>query len=176
MTDLAGSGRSTITLNRRARYDYDIVESVEAGLVLTGTEIKSIRGRRVSISDAYARPNNGEMWLYNLHIDEYTHAHRNNHDPKRPRKLLLNRDQITKLARQVDQRGLTLIPVPTVHPEPLRQDRAGRRPREKALRQATRTHRTGARARSAGRNRLQQTLTLDISLAVCLHTSTTMSK
>ena len=111
MTDLAGSGRSTITLNRRARYDYDIVESVEAGLVLTGTEIKSIRGRRVSLSDAYARPNNGEMWLYNLHIDEYTHAHRNNHDPKRPRKLLLNRDQITKLARQVDQRGLTLIPV-----------------------------------------------------------------
>ena len=108
---MAGSGRSTITLNRRARYDYDIVESVEAGLVLTGTEIKSIRGRRVSISDAYARPNNGEMWLYNLHIDEYTHAHRNNHDPKRPRKLLLNRDQITKLARQVDQRGLTLIPV-----------------------------------------------------------------
>ena len=108
---MAGSGRSTITLNRRARYDYDIVESVEAGLVLTGTEIKSIRGRRVSLSDAYARPNNGEMWLYNLHIDEYTHAHRNNHDPKRPRKLLLNRDQITKLARQVDQRGLTLIPV-----------------------------------------------------------------
>ena len=108
---MAGSGRSTITLNRRARYDYDIIESVEAGLVLTGTEIKSIRGRRVSLSDAYARPVNGEMWLYNLHIDEYTHAHRNNHDPKRPRKLLLNRDQITKLTRQVDQRGLTLIPV-----------------------------------------------------------------
>ena len=101
---------STITANRRARYDYDIIETVEAGLVLTGTEIKSIRGRRVSLSDAYARPVNDEMWLYNLHVDEYTHAHRNNHNPKRPRKLLLNRDQITKLTRQVDQRGLTLIP------------------------------------------------------------------
>ena len=108
---MARSGRSTITLNRRARYDYDIIESVEAGLVLTGTEIKSIRGRRVSLSDAYARPVDGEMWLYNLHIDEYAYAHRNNHVPKRPRKLLLNRDQITKLTRQVDQRGLTLIPI-----------------------------------------------------------------
>ena len=108
---MSGSGSSTITLNRRARYDFDIIESVEAGLVLTGTEIKSIRGRRVSLSDAYARPVDGEMWLHNLHIDEYAYAHRNNHDPKRPRKLLLNRDQISKLTRQVDQRGLTLIPL-----------------------------------------------------------------
>ena len=108
---MSGSGSSTITLNRRARYDYDIIESVEAGLVLTGTEIKSIRGRRVSLSDAYARPVDGEMWLYNLHIDEYAYAYRNNHVPKRPRKLLLNRDQIRNLTRQVDQRGLTLIPI-----------------------------------------------------------------
>ncbi len=107
---MARSG-STITVNRRARYDYDIIESVEAGLVLTGTEIKSIRGRRVNLSDAYARPVNGEMWLYNLHVAEYAHAHRDNHDPKRPRKLLLNRDQIKDLTRQVEQRGLTLIPL-----------------------------------------------------------------
>ena len=64
-------GNSTITTNRRARYDYDIVDTVEAGLVLTGAEIKSVRGRKVSLSDSYARPANGEMWLHNLHIDEY---------------------------------------------------------------------------------------------------------
>ena len=84
---------------------------MEAGLVLTGTEIKSVRGRKVSLSDAYARPSDGEMWLHNLHIDEYSFAHRNNHDPKRPRKLLLHRDQIAHLSRQVDQRGLTLVPL-----------------------------------------------------------------
>ncbi len=84
---------------------------MEAGIVLTGTEIKSIRDRRVSISDAYARPVDGEMWLYNLHIDEYAPAYRNNHDPKRPRKLLLNRGEISQLARDTDQRGLTLVPL-----------------------------------------------------------------
>ena len=102
---------STITRNRRARYDYDIVDTIEAGLVLTGTEIKSVRDRKVSLSDSYARPSDGEMWLHNLHIDEYAPAHRNNHDPKRPRKLLLHRDQIHQLTRQVDQRGLTLVPL-----------------------------------------------------------------
>ena len=101
----------TITVNRRARYDYDILDSVEAGIALTGTEIKSIRGRRVTLSDAYARPRDGEMWLHNLHIDEYSPAARNNHDPKRPRKLLLHRSQIEDLSRQVEQRGLTIIPL-----------------------------------------------------------------
>ena len=106
------NGRSsTITVNRRARYDYEILDTVEAGLVLTGTEIKSIRARKVSLSDSYARPLNGEMWLNNLHIDEYAPAHRNNHDPKRPRKLLLRRDQISDLSKQIDQRGLTLVPL-----------------------------------------------------------------
>ena len=101
----------TITVNRRARYDYDILDSVEAGIALTGTEIKSIRGRRVTLSDSYARPRDGEMWLHNLHIDEYSPAARNNHDPKRPRKLLLHRSQIEDMSRQVEQRGLTLIPL-----------------------------------------------------------------
>ena len=96
---MSKNGNSTITLNRRARYDYDIVDTIEAGLVLTGTEIKSVRDRKVSLSDSYARPAGGEMWLHNLHIDEYAPAHRNNHDPKRPRKLLLHRDQIFQLAR-----------------------------------------------------------------------------
>lgn len=102
---------STITVNRRARYDYDILDSVEAGMALTGTEIKSIRGRRVNLSDSYARPRDGEMWLHNLHIDEYSPAHRANHDPKRPRKLLLRKKQIAELARATDQRGLTLVPL-----------------------------------------------------------------
>lgn len=101
----------TITVNRRARYDYDILDAVEAGIALTGTEIKSIRGRRVSLSDAYARARDGEMWLHNLHIDEYSPAARNNHDPKRPRKLLLRKKQIAELARASDQRGLTLVPL-----------------------------------------------------------------
>ena len=101
----------TITVNRRARYDYDILDAVEAGIALTGTEIKSIRGRRVSLSDSYARARDGEMWLHNLHIDEYSPAARNNHDPKRPRKLLLRKKQIAELARASDQRGLTLVPL-----------------------------------------------------------------
>ena len=102
---------STVTVNRRARYDYDILDTVEAGLVLSGTEIKSIRGRKVSLSDSYARPTDGEMWLHNLHVDEYSPASRNNHDPKRPRKLLLHRAQIDDLSRQINQRGLTLVPL-----------------------------------------------------------------
>ena len=107
----AAAPSPTITVNRRARYDYDILDAVEAGIALTGTEIKSIRGRRVSLSDAYARARDGEMWLHNLHIDEYSPAARNNHDPKRPRKLLLRKKQIAELARASDQRGLTLVPL-----------------------------------------------------------------
>ena len=103
-------GSSTVTVNRRARYDYDILDTVEAGLVLEGTEIKSIRGHKVSLSDSYARPVDGQMWLHNLHIDEYAPASRYNHDPKRPRKLLLHRAQIDDLSRQIEQRGLTLVP------------------------------------------------------------------
>ena len=106
-----GRQSSTVTVNRRARYDYDILDTVEAGLVLSGTEIKSIRGRKVSLSDSYARPTDGEMWLHNLHVDEYSPASRNNHDPKRPRKLLLHRAQIDDLSRQINQRGLTLVPL-----------------------------------------------------------------
>ena len=103
-------GSSTVTVNRRVRYDYDILDTVEAGLVLEGTEIKSIRGHKVSLSDSYARPVDGQMWLHNLHIDEYAPASRYNHDPKRPRKLLLHRTQIDDLSRQIEQRGLTLVP------------------------------------------------------------------
>ena len=101
----------TITVNRRARYDYEVTESVEAGLVLTGTEIKAIREGRVSLSDSYGKPENGEMWLVNLHIAQYSAGSGENHDPTRRRKLLLRKDQIRRLTKMVSERGLTLVPL-----------------------------------------------------------------
>ncbi|MCL0029342.1 SsrA-binding protein SmpB, partial [Dehalococcoidia bacterium] len=111
MTATRESRGSTIASNRRARYDYEIVDTVEAGLVLFGTEIKSIRAGQVSLSDAYARPDNGELWLENAHIAAYASGNLNNHEPKRRRKLLLHRDQISRMTKQVAERGLTLVPL-----------------------------------------------------------------
>ena len=104
-------GSSVITVNRKARHDYHIQESFEAGVVLKGSEIKSIRAGRVNLSDAYARPENGELWLYNSHIASYDAASYNTHEPKRPRKLLLHRKEIDDLAGKVTQKGLTLVPL-----------------------------------------------------------------
>ena len=105
-------GNRSIAVNRKARYEYDILDSIEAGLVLVGTEIKAIREGRANFSDAYARPDNGEIWLMNAHISQYSASGgQSNHDPKRPRKLLLHKDQIRRLTRQVDERGLTLVPL-----------------------------------------------------------------
>ena len=101
----------TIALNRKARFDYEILDTVEAGLVLTGTEIKSVRDHRVSLSDAYAKPENGELWLVNVHIAPYSSGPSNNHEPKRSRKLLLHKDEIRRLSRQVTERGLTIVPL-----------------------------------------------------------------
>ena len=101
----------TIVTNRRARRNYDVMDTVEAGLVLTGTEIKAIREGRVNLSDAYGKPENGELWLVNAHIAQYSAGSRNNHDPTRPRKLLLHKDEIVRLSRQVSERGLTLVPM-----------------------------------------------------------------
>jgi SsrA-binding protein len=101
----------TITVNRKAYHDYHILESLEAGIALTGTEIKSIRAGRVNIRDAYARPESGELWLVNAHIAAYQAASHFNHDPNRPRKLLLHRRQIDELAGMVSQKGLTLVPL-----------------------------------------------------------------
>jgi SsrA-binding protein len=105
------AGNRTVASNRRARYDYEIVDTVEAGLVLYGTEIKSIRVGQVSLSDAYARPEDGELWLENAHIAAYAAGNLNNHEPKRRRKLLLHRDQILRLTKQVSERGMTLVPL-----------------------------------------------------------------
>jgi SsrA-binding protein len=107
----APKGDRTISVNRRAFHDYDILERYEAGLVLTGSEIKSLRGGRVDFKDAYARPQDGELWLLNTHIPHYEAASIYNHDPDRPRKLLLHRSQIAELAAQVAQKGLTIIPL-----------------------------------------------------------------
>jgi len=101
----------TIAVNRKAYHDYHILESLEAGIVLAGTEIKSIRAGRVNIGDAYARPEGGELWLFNAHIAAYQAASHYNHEPNRPRKLLLHRRQIDELAGMATQKGLTLVPL-----------------------------------------------------------------
>lgn len=100
-----------ITLNRKAYHDYTIEGTIEAGLVLTGTEIKSVREGKVNIRDSYAYPEKGELWLLNSHIAAYQAGNRYNHEPNRPRKLLLHRDEINELAAKVTQKGLTLVPL-----------------------------------------------------------------
>jgi SsrA-binding protein len=104
-------GSSVIALNRKAYHDYHIQESFETGIVLKGSEIKSIRAGKVNLSDAYAKPENGELWLYNSHIASYDAASYNTHEPVRPRKLLLHRKEIDSLAGKVVQKGLTLVPL-----------------------------------------------------------------
>jgi len=105
------SRSGTITVNRKAFHDYEILEKVEAGVILTGTEIKSAREGRVNIRDAYAREDHGELWLFNAHISQYDKGNRNNHEPERPRKLLLHRWQIRDLSDKARQRGGTIVPL-----------------------------------------------------------------
>ena len=104
-------GEETIALNRRARYEYFIDETFEAGLVLTGTEIKSVRARKVNLADAYARVEHGDAWLIGAHIAPYEQGNRNNHEPTRTRKLLLHRDQISELIGRTQAKGFTLVPL-----------------------------------------------------------------
>jgi SsrA-binding protein len=101
----------TIAVNRRARHDYAIEETLEAGIALTGTEIKSVRAHKVNIAEAYARVEKGEAWLIGAHIAEYAHGNRNNHAPTRTRKLLLHRDQIAELTGLQAAKGLTIVPL-----------------------------------------------------------------
>lgn len=97
--------------NRRARHEYEILESLEAGLVLTGTEVKSIRAGGVSLSEAYARFRDGEAWLLGMHVPTYKEGSFSNVDPNRPRKLLLHREQIAHLQSRVGEKGLTIVPL-----------------------------------------------------------------
>lgn len=107
----ASDGTKLIAQNRKARHDYLIEETVEAGLMLVGTEVKSCRDGKVTLTDAYAVVRNGEAWLLQLHIAPYTHGNRENHDPLRPRKLLLHRSEIEKLDAKMAQEGRTLVPL-----------------------------------------------------------------
>jgi SsrA-binding protein len=100
-----------ISENRKALHDYHILETFEAGVVLQGTEVKSIREGRVNLRDSYARVDNGEVFVYNIHISPYSHRGYADHEPTRPRKLLLHRQEIRKLIGRTVERGLTLVPL-----------------------------------------------------------------
>jgi SsrA-binding protein len=107
----AEQGTKIIARNKRARHDYTIEDVVEAGLVLTGTEVKSLRAGRASLTDGFGLITDSEAWLHGVHIPEYTQGTWTNHEPRRTRKLLLHRKEIDRLARSTQERGLTLVPL-----------------------------------------------------------------
>lgn len=100
-----------VARNRRARFEYDLLDHLEAGIVLTGTEVKSLRNGKAGLEESYAGIDRGEVWLLGCDIPEYLQANRMNHQPKRPRKLLLHRREIVKIAAKAAERGLTLVPL-----------------------------------------------------------------
>ncbi|MEP3422087.1 MAG: SsrA-binding protein SmpB [Erythrobacter sp.] len=101
----------TVAQNRRARFDYHIEDKFEAGLALQGTEVKALRAGEATIAESYAELRDGEVWLVNANIPEYSHGNRLNHEPRRPRKLLLNTREINKLFGAVEKKGMTLVPL-----------------------------------------------------------------
>lgn len=105
------SGEKVVTTNRKARHEYTILDTVEAGIVLTGTEVKSLRQGRANLADGFATIKNGEVWLLGMHISPYEHGSYANVDPVRERKLLLHKTEIRRLAQKTAQKGLTLIPL-----------------------------------------------------------------
>lgn len=111
MSSSSNEGRRVIATNRKARHDFEIVEKLEAGLVLTGTEVKSLRDGRANLKDSYVIFKDGEAFLFGTHISPYDHGNRENHDPTRTRKLLLHRRQLEKLFGIVTQKGLTVVPL-----------------------------------------------------------------
>ncbi|HWC03337.1 MAG TPA: SsrA-binding protein SmpB [Methylomirabilota bacterium] len=106
-----GAGEKLIASNRRAHHNFEILETLEAGLVLQGTEVKSLRGSRADLKESYARVEGTEAWLLGLHITPYAQGNRANHDPLRPRKLLLHRGEINRLLGKIMEKGLTLVPL-----------------------------------------------------------------
>ncbi len=104
------TGEKLIVDNRRARHEYHLSDRVEAGLVLTGTEVKALRTGKATLQQAYADVRDGEAWLVGLHVPEYIEGNRSNHDPDRPRKLLLHRREIDRLLASVREKGFTLVP------------------------------------------------------------------
>ena len=107
----AEPGKKIIASNRRARHEYTIEDVVEAGLVLTGTEVKSLRAGRATLTDGFGQITDGEAWLHGVHIPQYTQGTWTNHEPRRTRKLLMHRREIDRLERSISERGLTLIPL-----------------------------------------------------------------
>ncbi|HEY8493175.1 MAG TPA: SsrA-binding protein SmpB [Myxococcota bacterium] len=108
---MAEEGRKLVAQNRRARHDYEILDTIETGIVLVGPEVKSLRQGKASLAEAYAVVRGGELWLVNAHVSPYEQAGRENPDPRRDRKLLAHRSEIARLAGQVAERGLTLVPL-----------------------------------------------------------------
>jgi SsrA-binding protein len=104
-------GRHVVGRNRKARHEYEILDTYEAGMVLKGPEVKSLRAGKLAFNDAFARVEQGEMWLYSLHISPYEQANRANVDPERVRKLLLHREEIGRLTSKTQEKGLTLVPL-----------------------------------------------------------------
>ena len=104
-------GRKLVAQNKKARHDYSIEDVYEAGMVLVGTEVKSLRAGRASLTDGYATIDDGEMWLRGVHIPEYTQGTWTNHEPRRPRKLLLNRDELRRISNKIRESGFTLVPL-----------------------------------------------------------------
>jgi len=104
-------GQNVIARNRRARHDYTIEDVYEAGVALTGTEVKSLRAGRASLADGFAQVSDGEIWLHNVHIPEYTQGTWTNHQPRRIRKLLLHRKEIERITSETAEQGLTLVPL-----------------------------------------------------------------
>ena len=103
--------QKTVAENRRARFDYAIDDKFEAGLALQGTEVKALRAGEASIAESYAEVRGGEVWLVNANIPEFSHGNRHNHEPKRPRKLLLHRREVDRLHGAVERKGMTLVPL-----------------------------------------------------------------
>ena len=111
MSESPGSGKKVLALNRKARYNYAVQDTLECGIELRGTEVKSMKERSFSFSDSYAKIENGELWLVGLHVTPYKFGNIHNHEPDRIRKLLLHRQEIKRLSRKVNERGLTLVPL-----------------------------------------------------------------
>jgi SsrA-binding protein len=109
-TKTSDASVKVVAVNRKASHTYELLERYEAGVVLSGTEVKSARQGRVNLKDSYASPRDGELYLLSVHISPYTHATHENHDPERPRKLLLHAREIRRLIGKITERGLTLVP------------------------------------------------------------------
>jgi SsrA-binding protein len=110
-TKKAGDPKRDVAVNRKARFNYEIGEVFEAGIALTGTEVKSLRVGKATIAESYADARGNEVWLINANIPEYLQANRNNHEPRRARKLLLHRRQINKLIGAIEREGMTIVPL-----------------------------------------------------------------